>query len=346
MLRTAALLLLLASVGCTSDSRTGADSARGDVASGDADGESGTIADSSASGAPAAPADADTTQAGVRNDSTRFAPVWAKVRYPAVLPGSILPQKRIVAYYGNPHSKRMGILGELPADEMMARLDAQAKEWERADPGRPVVRMLELVAIVAQGAPGKDGQYRRREAPHIIERVHGWARSRGWLFMMDIQNGHSDYLTEIEYLRPWLERPDVHLALDPEFDMDGSTPPGRRIGTTDAAQVNEVIRVLADMVTKHNLPPKVLVVHRFTRNMLTNYQNIRLDPRVQVVIDMDGWGAPFLKRATYRQYVAPFPVQFTGFKLFYHNDTKKGDPLMKPVDVLKLYPRPLFIMYQ
>jgi hypothetical protein len=300
-----------------------------------------SVRDSSAAGGSTA---ADTT--GPRNDSTRFAPVWAKVKYPPVLPGSILPARRIVAYYGNPHSKRMGILGEIPSDQMMARLDAQAKEWERADPGRPVLRMLELVAIVAQADSGKDGLYRRREAAHIIDRVHGWAKSRGWHFMVDIQNGHSNYLAEMQYLLPWLQKPDVHLALDPEFDMVGKTPPGRKIGTTDAADVNAVIRALGDLVTKHNLPPKVLVVHRFTRGMLTNVENIKLDPRVQVVIDMDGWGAPFLKRATYRQFVAPFPVQYTGFKLFYNNDTKKGHPLMKPADVLKLYPKPVFIMYQ
>jgi hypothetical protein len=287
----------------------------------------------------------DTTRT-LRTDSARFAEKWAAVKHPRLLPGAILPNRRIVAYYGNVNSKKMGILGELPAEQMMARLDAQAKEWERADPSKPVLRVLEHIAVVAQGDAGKDGLYRRREAPHLIERVYGWAHQRGWHSMLDIQLGHSNYRDEVQFLLPWLQRPDVHLALDPEFDMSNGVVPGRKIGTTDAGQVNEVIGILADLVTKYKLPPKVLVVHRFTRNMLTNYDKIRLDPRVQVVIDMDGWGAPFLKRATYRQYVAPYPVQFTGFKLFYHNDTKKGHALMKPADVLKLYPKPLFIMYQ
>ena len=38
-------------------------------------------------------------------------------------PGSILPAKRIVAFYGNPLSKQMGILGEIPYDQMLAKLD-------------------------------------------------------------------------------------------------------------------------------------------------------------------------------------------------------------------------------
>jgi hypothetical protein len=104
--------------------------------------------------------------------------------------------------------------------------------------------------------------------------------------------------------------------------------------------------MLADLVDKHNLPPKVLVIHRFTRPMLTNASKIKLDPRVQVVIHMDGWGPPWMKKDSYQAYVYAEPVQYTGFKLFYKNDTKKGNPLMKPADVLALFPKPLYIQYQ
>jgi hypothetical protein len=148
------------------------------------------------------------------------------------------------------------------------------------------------------------------------------------------------------------------LGIDPEFSMklrsvgkgEGRTrersKPGDRIGTMDASDVNYAIGLLADVVQQNNLPPKVLVVHRFTRSMLTNANKIRLDPRVQVVIDMDGWGQPWLKYDSYRAYVEAEPVQFTGFKLFYHNDTKKGDPLLTPSEVLMLNPKPLYIQYQ
>src|SRR5215467_7638241 len=36
--------------------------------------------------------------------------------------GAILPFNRIIAYYGNLYSKNMGILGELPKDEMIKKL--------------------------------------------------------------------------------------------------------------------------------------------------------------------------------------------------------------------------------
>jgi hypothetical protein len=151
---------------------------------------------------------------------------------------------------------------------------------------------------------------------------------------------------ELKALLPYLQRPDVHLGLDPEFAMTKGGLPGKRVGTYDASHINYASGVLADLVSQHRLPPKVLVVHRFTGPMLTNAMQIRRDPRVQIVIDMDGWGPPHGKRATWSRFIYPYPVQYTGFKLFYHNDTKAGHPLMKPRDVLALHPDPLYIQYQ
>jgi hypothetical protein len=272
-------------------------------------------------------------------------PVWP-VKGPDPRPGSILPNKRIVAYYGNPLSKRMGILGEVPPDEMLKRLDREVRAWERADSTTPVVPALHLIAVVAQGSAGRDGMYRARMSDSLVERVYGWAQRHKAIMFLDIQVAKSTLQAELPRLAPFLMRPDVHLGLDPEFSMKRGGAPGKRIGTYDAADVNYAIDMLAELVDKHNLPPKVLVIHRFTRPMLTNASKIKLDPRVQVVIHMDGWGPPWMKKDSYEAYVYAEPVQFTGFKLFYKNDTKKGHPLMKPADILALNPRPLYIQYQ
>jgi len=271
-------------------------------------------------------------------------PEWPA--YPTPLPGSILPARRIVAFYGNPLNRRMGILGAKPVDSMLARLDREVAAWTAADTATPVQPALHLIAVVAQGSPGRDGKYRQRADTALIERVYGWARSQGALLFLDVQLGRSTLKEELPRLLPYLKRPDVHLGLDPEFAMGAKGVPGGRIGSLDARDVNEAIDALADLVTTDSLPPKVLVVHRFTRDMLTHYERIRVDPRVQVVINMDGWGPPWMKRESYRRYVAKYPVEFTGFKLFYHNDTKEGDRLMTPADVLALFPRPLYIQYQ
>ncbi len=158
--------------------------------------------------------------------------------------------------------------------------------------------------------------------------------------------GLSTVREEIPRLIPFLKRPTFHLGLDPEFSMKTGAKPGTKIGTVSSSDVNYAIGVLSDLVTQHNLPPKVLVLHRFTRPMITGYKKIRLDPRVQVVIHMDGWGQPWLKYDSYRDYVADEPVQFTGFKIFYKNDTKKGDPIITPPELLHLHPKPVYIQYQ
>ncbi|MEP7382713.1 MAG: hypothetical protein ABI910_13575 [Gemmatimonadota bacterium] len=273
-------------------------------------------------------------------------PEWP-VKGPTPLPGSLLPHKRIVAYYGNPLSKRMGVLGEYPPDEMLRRLDREVAAWSKADTLTPVIPALHLIVTVAQGSAGRDGKWRTRMSDSLIERVYGWAQRRNALLFLDVQVGKSTLQAEIPPLAKFLARPNVHLGIDPEFSMKSGHAPGKRIGSYDARDVNWTVDYLAELVDKNKIPPKVLVIHRFTRPMLTNSKNIRLDPRVQIVIDMDGWGSARLKQDSYEAYVVSEPVQFTGFKLFYKNDIrKKGWRLMRPADVLALDPRPVYIQYQ
>ena len=289
------------------------------------------------------------TWTGGRNgfvvDSAEAASLWP-VKGPAPLPGAILPAKRIIAYYGNPLSKRMGILGEVPPDEMLSRLDREVAKWEKADPSTPVQPALHLIAVVAQGSAGRDGMWRTRMSDSLIERVYGWAQKQNALLFLDIQVAHSTLQQEIPRLAKFLERPNVHLGIDPEFSMKTKAKPGTKIGSFDAVDINYAANYLAELAAAKNLPPKILVVHRFTRPMVTNTKNIKLDPRVQIVMHMDGWGPPWMKLDSYHDYIYLHPVQYTGFKLFYHNDTKKGHPLMTPEQVLKVFPKPLYIQYQ
>ena len=269
------------------------------------------------------------------------------VKYPTPLPGSILPQKRIVAYYGNPLSKKMGALGEFQKDEMLQRLKREVARWQAADPTHPVQPALHLIAVVAQGDPGKSGMYRMIMPDAVINKVYDWAREAHAILFIDIQTGHDNIRTILPRFEWLLKNPDVHLGIDPEFNLIKSGKrPGTKIGTYDAADINFASGYLKDLVKKYNLPPKVFIVHRFTRNGVTNYRNITLRPEVQLVMNMDGWGAPWLKRDSYKDYVVAEPVQLTGFKLFYHNDTKKGDALLTPKEVLQLNPKPIYIQYQ
>jgi hypothetical protein len=275
----------------------------------------------------------------------RSAPGWP-VKGPTPRAGAILPARRIIAYYGNPNSKKMGVLGEYETDEMLRRLDREVAQWNAADPAHPVQPALHLVAVVAQGAAGKDGMWRTFQGDAMIQKVYDWAQSRNALLFLDIQTGWSNYRAELPRLMKWLEKPDIHLGIDPEFNMQEGVRPGAKIGTTSAEEINYVAGELARVVREKNLPPKVLVVHRFTRPMVKDYRSIQLRPEVQIVMHMDGWGGPWLKYDSYKDYIIQEPVQFTGFKLFYHNDTKKGDKLLTARELVQLVPAPLYIQYQ
>ncbi len=269
------------------------------------------------------------------------------VTIPPPLPDSILPRKRIVAYYGNPLSRRMGILGELPREEMLRRLKGEVLRWEETDPATPVQPALHLIAVVAQGEPGKGGKYRMIVPDEVVNRVYGWAREANALLFIDLQTGHDDIRALLPRFEWLLKSPDVHLGIDPEFNLIRSgRKPGTIIGSYDGADVNYVTGYLSELVKRYHLPPKVLVIHRFTRHGVTNAGSILLRPEVQIVMNMDGWGPSWLKRDSYEDYVVAEPVQFTGFKLFYRNDTKKGEPLMTPTELLRLCPQPLYIQYQ
>ncbi len=236
----------------------------------------------------------------------------------------------------------MGVLGQYPVDDMLKRLAAQTEVWRAADPTVRTQCALELIAIAAQAGSGSNGLYRARMKPEVIERVIGWARSVGCITILDVQVGHSTVASEVDYLRPWLKLPDVHLALDPEWDMPAGVKPGARVGTMDASDINGAITVLDEIVKTNNLPPKLLTVHRFRDFMVTNPSLIVVPKSVRLLVNMDGFGPPETKLNSYRVAKAGMPTTLTGFKLFYKNDV----PIMGPAEVLPLSPVPMFINYQ
>ena len=278
------------------------------------------------------------------NDSTGK---WPVKNTPYPLPGAILPYKRVVAFYGNLSSKGMGILGELPPNEMIAKLKGEVKNWEKADPTTPVQPALHYIAVVASGTPGKSGKFRTRMPFKQIDSVLSLAKKANAIVFLDVQVGLGNIRTELPELEKYLSLPQVHFGMDPEFSMKDGSHPGKRIGSYDAEDVNYASNYLAELVRKNNLPPKILIVHRFTKKMVTNYKNIKLHKEVQIVMDMDGWGDPGLKLDSYHFYVHNEPVQFTGFKLFYKNDLKIAPHhMLTPEEVLKFKPYPMYIQYQ
>ena len=214
-------------------------------------------------------------------------------------------------------------------------------------PSTPVIPAIDYIAVTAQGSPSLDGKYNARMPDSQIDKALSMANEVHGIVILDIQTGQSDVQTEVPLLEKYLSLPNVELALDPEFSMKTGQKPGTVIGTMDAGDINFTAQYLAALVKKNNLPPKVLVVHRFTQNMVTNYAGIRPLPEVQIVMDMDGWSGPEKKMRVYDQIIYPEPVQFAGIKLFYKNDlVPPQSRLLTAKEVLGLKPRPIFIQYQ
>ena len=260
---------------------------------------------------------------------------------------AILPFKRIVAYYGNFYSKGMGVLGEYPTDQVLAMLASTTAKWAAADPTTPVVPAIQYIAVVAQEKAGKEEKYILRMPDDQIDHALAMANQIQGLVFLDVQVGLSTLQTELPLLEKYLKMPQVHLAIDPEFSMKYGNPPGTVIGTFDAADINYAAEYLAGLVRDNHLPPKILVIHRFTQAMVTNYKKIQPLPEVQIVMDMDGFGSKELKTGTYTRVIYPEPVQFTGIKLFYKNDLKPPSTgLFTPSEVLNLTPAPIYIQYQ
>lgn len=276
------------------------------------------------------------------NDTTGRWPV--KTPYP--LAGALLPSHRIIAFYGNLYSKRMGILGEIPREQMLKQLQSEVKKWQLADSTVTTIPALHYIAVTAQGAPGKDNMHRMRMPFKQIDTVISWAKPINALVFLDIQVGHSTVKEEVSQLEKYLAMPNVHLGIDPEFSLKNGEIPGTKIGSFTADDINDAIDILANLVKKNKLTPKVLIVHRFTQGMVTNYKDIKTVPEVQVVMDMDGFGSKVLKRSTYKSYIFREPVQFTGFKLFYKNDNWNDWTMYTPEELLQLTPKPSYIQFQ
>ena len=272
--------------------------------------------------------------------------LWpVKTAYPNA--GAILPFKRIIAYYGNLYSTKMGALGQDPEEIMLAKLDVEVKKWEIADPNTPVLPALHYIAVVAQGSPGEDGKYRARMPGSEIDKVLKMAEKINAIVFLDFQVGFSTLDKELPVYEKYLKMPNVHLGIDPEFSMKGTIRPGKIVGTYDATDINFAINYLSKIVQENNLTPKILVVHRYTQKMVTNYNLIKPTPEVQIIMHMDGWGGKMKKINTYKQFVYKEPVQFTGFKLFYKNDIlEPGTVLFSPAELLQLNPIPIYIQYQ
>ena len=252
---------------------------------------------------------------------------------------SILPEFRVVAYYGAPQSRELGALGIGSPRGAARRLARQGRPY--GTKRRPVLPALELITVIANADPGDDGMYRSRQRDAVIRRYLRAARRAKAILLLDLQPGRSDFFTEATRLEKWLKEPDVSLALDPEWRAHDSEVPGQVIGHVGAREVNATSAWLAQLVAKHDLPEKLFVLHQFTFGMITNRAAVVDQPGLATVIHVDGFGGRSIKQQKY-QALKSAPPFANGLKLFHDEDTD----MFTPPDVLAMVPAPDLVTYQ
>ncbi|AZB44698.1 hypothetical protein CEF21_01295 [Bacillus sp. FJAT-42376] len=253
-----------------------------------------------------------------------------------------LQDHRIVAYYGNPHSVHMGILGEHSPEDFMDKLMEQTRAYSELDPKRPAIPAIELITTIAQRTPGDKGLYVNSTPAADIEKYAKLAEENHALIFLDVQLGRDSVMNQVKALEKYLKRPNIHLAIDTEFHVKQGQVPGENLGHVDGKDIQEAIEYVSRLADENGLPDKVVVVHQFAEKIISSKSAIHAAKNVEVVLNSDGFGAPSLKTSGYHLLVQKQPIQYGGFKLFFKNDK----PLMTPKEVLALDPAPAFINYQ
>ena len=268
-------------------------------------------------------------------------------RFQATLPRGgreVFPRYRLVGYAGVSGASTLGRLGTGPLDQRVAEIERRAKPYAA---GRQILPVVEVIATVVQGSPGRDGKYRVRLTDAQIAKYHKAARKHRAVMLLNLQPGRSEFITEAKTFEKWLKQPDVGLALDPEWAMDRGQRPGGVYGHTTGAELDEVARYLAGLVKRHNLPEKVMVYHQVARSVVRRESGLKARDGVVMIKSVDGLGHPGPKKNTYRvvNKITPKHVH-AGFKLFFTEDRRHGGRLMAPQEVLGLKPRPEYVMYE
>ncbi len=256
---------------------------------------------------------------------------------------TIFPDYRLVGFCGTPGAPALGPLLDHPA----ARADKLLALASQYAGSRRILPIFELIAVVVQGYPGPDGKYRARVVDAVVDEYLATARRYKGLLLLNIQPGHSDFLSELRRFERYLREPDVGVALDPEWAMLPRQQPGRFYGQTTGSAINAVAAYLSSIVAEHDLPEKALVFHVVNDYVVKDEAAIEPAPGVVVVKSVDGLGPKGAKLNTYRFLMRTKGAAIhAGFKLFFDEDRQNGGTLMTPAEVLGLVPPPEYVMYE
>ena len=255
---------------------------------------------------------------------------------------SILLNNDILAFYGSPRSRNMGILGRHTKEELNEKLGVLAAEYQAAG-GRNVTKAFYIIfGTVWPG--GEIGIL----PESLLKEYIDFAQENNILIFIDHQIGRYSPAESLKRMLPWLRYPNVHLALDPEWR---TTKPMEEIGSVSADEINQVQRIMEDYMMENQIPgERLLVIHQFNYRMISNREKVESDlSKVRLVHCADGFGPPPVKKTSYAFNARAANIPVKAFKLFYNFGIPGAgydNPLLSPKEVFELDPRPYLVMYQ
>lgn len=255
----------------------------------------------------------------------------------------VFPGRRMVALYGHPGTAGLGVLGEQGLQASITRAKKVAAQYESLS-SVPVLPTFEIIATVALGSPGENGTYTKVWDPKLFEPWVEAAEKAGVYVILDLQPGRERLLSQAKAYEELLKRPNVGLAIDPEWKLGPNEKPLRKIGSVKAEEVNEVSSWLAALTKENELPQKVFVLHQFRISMLPDRHAINTShPELAMVIHADGQGTQGMKRDTWTALRQNAPKNvWWGWKNFHDEDK----PMLKPGQTMQVSPAPYLITYQ
>lgn len=257
--------------------------------------------------------------------------------------GLLFPGRRMIAYYGHPSGGALGVMGEQPPAEAVERVKAHIENYQPLEE-QPVIPAFEIIVTVASEFPGEDGKFTNIGDPaEFVPYIDAITEAGGYAFL-DLQPGQASFLEQAQVYEELLKRPNVGLALDPEWNLQPGEQPLQRVGHAEAAEINEVADWLAALVRDNDLPQKGLIVHQFQMQMLRDREQINTShPELSFILHADGHGVPGQKLETWnavREGLSP------DWHMAWKNFIDEDNPTFTPEQTYDVEPRPWFVSYQ
>ena len=261
----------------------------------------------------------------------------------------------IVAYYGRPGVKALGVLGQHSLENIIPIIKAKAAKYAKVSTNTNVIPGFDIIYGLAAADPGRRGDYILPLSSKILMKYIEAAKKHHFAVFIDVQLGKMTPLQAIKPLLKYLKHDNVHLAIDPEFEVHSlDLRPGKIVGHVTGTQINQVQSAMSKYMKSHGIKKKkILLVHMFRHSMVTDQHLVKGYDDIDLIMNLDGHGPARLKIDIYNNlYTKNVAAKIAGgFKLFFDEDKPK---LMTPRQVLgveavngvKIKSTPKFINYQ